>query len=251
MWNSYKNVLLKYSLMTKSITSCCIMSLSDITCQQTERHQISSNKLHQQRQHRDFSTCYNYNMSSCEANNDATNNNNNTANIDTHTTATKHNHNHDSQEKLVQQKQDQFDWTRTIHVGITGLVCTGPLSHTWYKVLELVVGTTTRHQYHVGIILRMILDAAIFSPVAIGGYFTCRSMLEIVQEDYEQFPHNYNNTYATTSITNKLQEKWYTTLYASWKFWPLANIMYVLDRSILSGRVCSCVCSWVHTYVVL
>ena len=223
------------------------MSLSDITCQQQpqQQHQqqpISSSSIEQQ-QDRDYSTNYynyfNY-MSSCEANNANTNITAVTVKNYDH-----HHHNIDQEEQQQRQQQQQqnqqFDLTRTIHVGITGLLFTGPLSHSWYKVLELLV---TARQYHVGILLRMILDAFVFSPIAIGGYVACRIILEVVGEEHVveeallvlvekdgpkyKYKQHAHACYTTTCITNKLQEKWYTTLYASWKFWPLANIMYVI-----------------------
>ena len=99
------------------------------------------------------------------------------------------------------------DWVRTAHVGITGLTFSGPISHAWYGILERIV--TIRH-YYGGLLIRMILDAVLFSPIAVGGYFTWRGILE--GKEWH-------------GIIEKLELKWANALFASWSFWPAANIM--------------------------
>jgi hypothetical protein len=57
----------------------------------------------------------------------------------------------------------RHDWQRTRDVAITGLTWSGPVSHTWYAILEAVV--TTKHRFW-GLVVRLALDATIFSPIA-------------------------------------------------------------------------------------
>ena len=58
---------------------------------------------------------------------------------------------------------------------------------------------------------QLALDALLFSPVAIGGYFVWRTVLE--------------NSNVLDTIAWKLQFKWLPALQASWSFWPLANVV--------------------------
>eukprot|EP00529_Nitzschia_sp_RCC80_P027708 CAMPEP_0113474498 /NCGR_PEP_ID=MMETSP0014_2-20120614/18619_1 /TAXON_ID=2857 /ORGANISM="Nitzschia sp." /LENGTH=253 /DNA_ID=CAMNT_0000367355 /DNA_START=91 /DNA_END=852 /DNA_ORIENTATION=- /assembly_acc=CAM_ASM_000159 len=104
-------------------------------------------------------------------------------------------------------KHLSHDWQRSSHVAITGLTLSGPISHAWYNVLERMV--TTRHRYF-GVALRMVLDAVLFSPVAVAGYFTWRSALE---------GKGWN------CIREKLEAKWSKALMASWSYWPVANVI--------------------------
>ena len=121
------------------------------------------------------------------------------------------------QQLMSKQHQDHqvLDWDkmRTIHVGITGFTLIGPISHLWYKWLEMAVIAFNTESVYVGILIRMVLDAILFSPIAIGGYFTWRSILE---------GRNHNG------VLEKLEHNWFTSLQTSWSFWPVANIMYVI-----------------------
>ena len=116
---------------------------------------------------------------------------------------------------IQHQDHQVLDWDRmrTIHVGITGFTLIGPISHLWYKWLEMAVIAFNTESVYVGILIRMVLDAMLFSPIAIGGYFTWRSILE---------GRNHNG------VLENLEHKWFTSLQASWSFWPVANIMYVI-----------------------
>jgi len=104
----------------------------------------------------------------------------------------------------------QQDWNRTLHVAITGMIFTGPIAHGWYQVLESIV--TIKHKA-LGLVARMILDAFIFSPIAVGGYFTVRTVLEAKPDEI------------VDQLYEKLSRKYWDALEASWKFWPVANIV--------------------------
>eukprot|EP00579_Thalassiosira_antarctica_P005213 CAMPEP_0201892396 /NCGR_PEP_ID=MMETSP0902-20130614/36389_1 /ASSEMBLY_ACC=CAM_ASM_000551 /TAXON_ID=420261 /ORGANISM="Thalassiosira antarctica, Strain CCMP982" /LENGTH=192 /DNA_ID=CAMNT_0048423839 /DNA_START=11 /DNA_END=589 /DNA_ORIENTATION=+ len=99
------------------------------------------------------------------------------------------------------------DWQRSLHVAITGATMNGPISHAWYGILKRTV--TTQHKV-LEIATCMVLDALIFSPVAVAAYFIWRSALE--GKDFKR-------------IANKLKEIHYSATLASWRFWPLANIV--------------------------
>jgi hypothetical protein len=101
------------------------------------------------------------------------------------------------------------DWDRSIHVAITGLTFSGPISHAWYGLLERLVNRSGIP----GLVMKMALDALLFSPVAVAGYFVWRTLLE---------GSGWEGT------RRKLNNKWASAVLASWSFWPAANIMYVV-----------------------
>lgn len=101
----------------------------------------------------------------------------------------------------------QLDWHRTRQVAITGFTWSGPISHTWYAILEHLV---TIKDKLIGLIIRMILDAFLFSPVAVAGYFTWRTILEGGRSN---------------DIVAKLRDSYVNALLASFRFWPCANII--------------------------
>ena len=150
MWVWYKSMLLKHPLATKATTSCIIMSMSDVAVQYLEQQQESENLTHKSaiRNHTGHSTpsSEHSRLPSSTAN----------------TTEDEH----------VTRSMFEWDIPRTIQVGITGLTFTGPLAHGWYKILEQVVRTNSKA---IGVPLRMLLDATLFSPVAVGGYFVWRT----------------------------------------------------------------------------
>jgi hypothetical protein len=176
MWSWYKSMLTKRPLWTKASTSCVLMSVSDVGCQAME--QRMNNELIATRGS-DINL-----QAGCPTN------------VDTPLDYLKKN----------QQVLD-YDWSRTFQVGITGLTFSGPISHVWYGVLERLV--TTRH-YYGGLVLRMILDALLFSPMAVAGYFSWRGVLE---------------GKSLAELRGKLAAKWQQAVVASWSFWPAANIM--------------------------
>lgn len=109
----------------------------------------------------------------------------------------------------------RYNWNRSMHVAITGLTFTGPLTHTWYNILEGIVARSIPRIpiLAVGVVpqlaYKMFLDAFLYSPVAIGGYFVWRTELEGGSAD----------------IWEKLQVVYPQALVASWSFWPAANII--------------------------
>jgi hypothetical protein len=99
------------------------------------------------------------------------------------------------------------DFRRTRDVAVTGLFWGGPLSHTWYSVLETLVTTRVRL---FGLIIRIILDATIFSPIAIFGYLTVRSLLA--------------GQRSVAQLRAKLSLRYKRAVLSAWKFRPTANI---------------------------
>ena len=59
--------------------------------------------------------------------------------------------------------EEARNWNRTFQVAVVGLLWSGPVSHSWYNLLERSV--RVKHQLG-GLTIRMILDAVVFSPVA-------------------------------------------------------------------------------------
>jgi protein Mpv17 len=98
------------------------------------------------------------------------------------------------------------NWLRTSHVAITGMVYSGPITHYWYQILELIVTVENRV---LGLACRMLLDSIIFTPVTITGYFTVRTFLD---------------QQGLVTLRTKLQTKLKPALFAAWSFWPPVNI---------------------------
>ena len=185
VWQQYKNALTRYPLAVKATTAATLMSCSDILGQTYERS--SYRKI--LTQHEDSNPVVDL-QKGCPVN-------------------TKRSSNPDevaaSNNKLL-----HYDWQRTLHVGVTGLTFSGPISHAWYNLLEAMVGRmalVTTAFTHSSLIIKLLLDAVLFSPIAVAGYFVWRSILE------------------GTSVQWKLEHKWLSALQASWSFWPLANVV--------------------------
>lgn len=102
------------------------------------------------------------------------------------------------------------DWRRTGQVAVTGFVFTGPIAHTWYQILESVV--TIKHRA-LGVAVRLLLDAFVFSPIAVGGYFCVRTLLESPPEVVME------------RLSLKLSLKYWGAVQASWTFWPAVNVI--------------------------
>jgi hypothetical protein len=101
----------------------------------------------------------------------------------------------------------RHDWIRTSHILTTGFVYSGPISHYWFALLERIV----KFQNPVlGLAGRLLLDALLFSPFTIAGYFTIRTLLE--GKGYD-------------AIRLKLQRAWAKSVLAAWKFWPAVNVV--------------------------
>jgi protein Mpv17 len=105
------------------------------------------------------------------------------------------------------KKKQDLDFTRIVQVAITGLSYSGPITHVWYGTLEKIVKI---QDPLIGLIARIILDAIIFSPVTVSGYFTVRSILE---------------GSGFQGAREKLEARFVSTVLGAWKFWPLANII--------------------------
>jgi protein Mpv17 len=170
LWSRYTKQLSKRPLLTKAVTAATLMSASDLTSQSFESA------------------------------------------VPTTRTGS-------SGGKLI-------DYRRTLNVGITGLTFTGPLTHAWYALLSgLPTATTLKSHVTKQSFLakafggsgamttlgtKLLLDAIVFSPVAVGGYFVWRSILEGAH---------------LQGMCSKLHSNWGPALKSSWSFWPLANIM--------------------------
>lgn len=178
VWGLYKDALSRHPLLTKATTASILMSVSDILCQELEEHLLPP--LEEK-----------------------------SAGLDDWAT-----------NSTAESVFPKHDWERTLHVGITGFTFSGPITHFWYQLLERFVallGVENCSDEGVGaattvLLCKLVLDALVFSPLAVAGYFCWRSVLE------HKIGHRFSN------IPTKLKEKWASALVASWSFWPLANI---------------------------
>lgn len=111
-------------------------------------------------------------------------------------------------EKKPEEKEAfVLDNTRILQVAVTGFVWSGPITHIWYAILEKIVQI---QEPILGLIARIFLDAIIFSPVTVSGYFTVRSILEGT---------------GFKGSKEKLETRLVSTVIGAWKFWPAANII--------------------------
>lgn len=67
-----------------------------------------------------------------------------------------------------------YDYRRTGELFVTGLFYTGPVGSLWFGTLERIV----TFGGVLGVVARLTLDALVFSPLAVGGYFSFRTFLE-------------------------------------------------------------------------
>jgi protein Mpv17 len=177
LWQVYKRYLSSHPLLTKATTSSVLMSLSDTTCQRYEilqaRRIVAESGIELGIPDADVNL-----QDGCPTNVGF---------------------------KGSNEKQLKHDWVRTSHLAVTGFTYSGPIGHLWYSLLERLI--TTQHVY-MGLAARMTLDAFVFSPLAVAGYFVWRSALE--GKDWQ-------------GITEKLRVKWKHATLASWQFWPAVN----------------------------
>jgi len=183
-WEWYKTCLLERPLLTKSTTAAVLSSVSDAMTQTVERR--------------------------------ANNSNNNHLGIDGKKNETAVAVICPSSSSSVALKQKEFlahNWVRTIHIFITGFCYSGPMAHFWYQTLEQLCQHTVLQKLVVispwtALGTRSILDALLFSPTTVAGYFVVRSLLERQPDP-----------------TAKLRAAWAKTVVSAWKFWPLVNVV--------------------------
>jgi protein Mpv17 len=191
-WAWYKSMLVVQPLLTKSVTSSCIMSISDIMCQEL---------------------------------------------VASRTEAT------ESKQKTVSStSMPKLDSTRILQVAITGFVWSGPITHVWYAMLERIYAVLSRllhiQNAGLGLVIKLFLDAMLFSPTVVAGYFCVRSVLE---------------GHGLDGAREKLRAKFKPTLVGAWKFWPLVNSINFwfvpLQFRVLYMNVLSLLWSGYLTYV--
>mmetsp|Transcript_11905 Transcript_11905/g.20675 ORF Transcript_11905/g.20675 Transcript_11905/m.20675 type:complete len:240 (-) Transcript_11905:220-939(-) len=103
----------------------------------------------------------------------------------------------------------KMDVERFAHAAVTGIVWSGPVTHYWYNLLFGKITAPIKDPI-VGLIVRIFLDAIIFSPVTVSGYFAIRSILE-------------GSGFA--GVKEKLTTRLFTTVVGAWKFWPAVNVI--------------------------
>lgn len=189
LWQQYKHALSRYPLTVKATTAATLMSCSDVLGQTFEQggyRQILNKHDSDSTESLDQINLHN----GCPTN-------------------TKRYHPDDIPDDVAtaNSKLLQYDWERMMHVGVTGFTFSGPISHGWYNLLEGVVGRLALTSAYSSIAAKMSLDAILFSPIAVAGYFVWRSVLE------------------GSDVQWKLEHKWMSAVQASWSFWPMANIV--------------------------
>jgi protein Mpv17 len=183
-------MLIQRPLLTKATTSSLIMSVSDVMCQSMEAH-TATDLVDRKGKHVNLQRGCPANVAHCASS-----------------------ANGDDEPIMNAPSLFQQDWNRTGQVAVTGFAFTGPIAHFWYRILEAVV--TVKHRF-VGLTMRLLLDALFFSPIAVAGYFTTRTILECTG--------TRSDDSILRQVERKLSMNYWGAVEASWKFWPVANVL--------------------------
>jgi len=222
-WQWYQRALTNQPLTTKAVTAAALMSVSDTLCQ-----------LYEQAGYRSILHEYSYFVDPSSSNSNKDDNDiiaasavNLQRGCPTNTECQPDNSPSSFRDDNLQLLQ--YDKSRTLQVGLTGLTFAGPISHAWYGILESTVARfslmlTAAPTGASLVLLKLVLDALVFSPVAVAGYFVWRTLLEHAPQMLRLSTQKH-----TTSILDqlqwKLEHKWWPALQASWSFWPFANVI--------------------------
>jgi len=130
-----------------------------------------------------------------------------------------------------------IDKERLGQAAVTGLIWSGPVTHYWYKLLFGKLTISIKDPI-IGLVVQILLDSIIFSPVTVSGYFTLRSIME---------------GSGIEGIKDKLSTRLVKTVFGAWKFWPAANIinfgLIPLEFRVLYMNVLSIFWSFYLIYV--
>lgn len=109
------------------------------------------------------------------------------------------------------EKGCKHSWKRTQQALLTGFLWSGPSAHAWYQILEdLVIFLQIPPVPLVLLASRVTLDALIFSPITIFGFFVVSTLLQ-------------GGTFG--DIRDKLTRRWKQTVLGAWRFWPIVNVL--------------------------
>ncbi|KAG7353646.1 Mpv17 / PMP22 family protein [Nitzschia inconspicua] len=115
--------------------------------------------------------------------------------------------------KDLRPGSSRLNLQRTFQVAITGLLWSGPITHFWYALLERMYSRLAEvfpiQNPAIAMLVKLFLDAILFSPTVVTGYFIIRSLLE--GGDW------------MISTKDKMRTKFKPTLLNAWKFWPAVN----------------------------
>ena len=109
----------------------------------------------------------------------------------------------------------KHNWLRTWHTVVTGICWSGPSAHYWYASLEEICKVFPVYTPIAGLFQRIILDALIFSPITIAGFFVCNTFIQ-------RGPRNARAT--IEEIRQKMSTKWAKAVVGAWMFWPTVNL---------------------------
>jgi protein Mpv17 len=124
---------------------------------------------------------------------------------------------------------------------LTGLVWSGPVAHYWYQLLELLIHSALKLPPNpvVQLVGRIALDAILFSPVAVAGFFVVSTLLQ--------------RGGTVVQVADKLRTRWRRAVVAAWSFWPVVNVvnfgMVPLVYRVLYANVMSLLWSGYLSYV--
>jgi protein Mpv17 len=200
-WTAYQSLLIERPLLTKSVTSSFIMTVSDALAQHLESRIAAKQDLSPVSS--SASSLY-----------------------------------RSSNPSGVGRRS--HSWNRSRQSTLTGLVWSGPVAHYWYQSLEVLVKSVLRLPSNpvLQLVARIALDALLFSPVTIAGFFVVATLVQGGTVD---------------EIATKLRTRWRRALVAAWSFWPVVNVanfgMVPLQYRVLYSNVMSLLWTGYLSYV--
>jgi hypothetical protein len=132
---------------------------------------------------------------------------------------------------LAQSLHGKMSWnpTRSLQLGIYGLLFAGPLTHVWYNVLERWAGNGTSFKIAC---IKTLLDQTIAAPIFTCLFFTVNSAMSQLQETH---------TFSFLLVQENVEKNWWSTLIVNWSVWPACMLIGMrwipLHMRVLYGNV--------------
>jgi protein Mpv17 len=121
---------------------------------------------------------------------------------------------------VIDRKNSEYDWGRTLRNSTYGVLVLGPLLHSWFQVLSRIaphipprldpykVKTHKSYKLVQGA-KQMLVDQIVYAPFGLSLFFTYRSLID--GQTMEQTIEN-------------IKFKLWPALQTCWKFWPIIHL---------------------------
>ncbi|XP_006612128.1 protein Mpv17 [Apis dorsata] len=111
-----------------------------------------------------------------------------------------------AQNFIEQKKFKELDFLRTAQFGSIGFFITGPVTRTWYGILDKYIGSKTG----IAVLKKVACDQLIFAPAGLGIVLTTVGLLQ--GKDFEQIKTKLSNEYLDILLNN-------------YKIWPIIQLI--------------------------